>query len=242
MRRYREMLVAVSLGLLASWPAHALPPKSAEPTPATAIDILIDPDATMLEQAKAANARLREVYPKGFALDEAHQPHISCLQRFVKTADLEKVYAAVGKVLAGEELRAWKLKANKYYYIPFNDLGLAGIVIERTDDMIRLQKKLIDAVAPFTVKSGTSAAFVVTKEDPEINQPTIDYVKTFVPNAIGKKFNPHVTIGLAPQAYLKQMLDAKFEAFFVSPAGVSLYQLGNLGTAKKKLRSWELKR
>ena len=82
---------------------------------------------------------------------------------------------------------------------------------------------------------------VTTKEDPEINQPTIDYVKFFVPDATGKKFNPHVTIGLAPQDYLKKMLNEKFEAFTFSPVGVSVYQLGNLGTAQKKLKTWELK-
>ena len=88
-------------------------------------------------------------------------------------------------------------------------------MIEPTDDLIRYQKKLIDAVAPFTVETGTAAAFVTTKEDPDINEPTIDYVRTFVPNETGKKFNPHVTIGLATQDYLKKMLDEKFEVVHV---------------------------
>ena len=221
--------------------ACAQPLKGAEPVPCTAIDILLDPDVTMLDQAKAANYRLRNVYPEGFALDATHQPHITCLQRFVKTADLNQVYQAIKKVLADEKPTTWKLKAHKYYYIPFNGLGLAGIVIEPTDDLVRFQNRLIDAVEPFTVKTGTTAAFVTTKEDPEINQPTIDYVKLFVPDASGRKFNPHVTIGLAPEDYLKKMLEEKFEAFTFSPTGVSVYQLGNLGTAQKKLKTWNLK-
>jgi hypothetical protein len=208
--------------------------------PLTAIDILLEPDATMLKNAEAANARLRKSFPKGFALDETHQPHISCLQRYVKTADLDKVYESVGKVLAGEKPAAWKLKAHKYYYLPWKDIGLAGIVIEPTEDLIRYQQKLIDAVTPFTERTGTAAAFVTTKEDPDINQPTIDYVAAYVPKGIGPKFNPHVTIGVASQDYLKKMLDEKFEAFTFSPAGASVYHLGNMGTARKKLRSWEL--
>jgi hypothetical protein len=36
-------------------------------------------------------------------------------------------------------------------------------------------------------------------------------------------------------------IDEKFEAFTFSPAGVSVYHLGNMGTARKKLKSWELK-
>ena len=69
---------------------------------------------------------------------------------------------------------------------------------------------------------------------------TIDYVATFVPNASGKKFHPHVTIGLATQDYLNKMLDEKFEAFTFSPAGAAVYHLGNFGTARKELKRWEL--
>jgi hypothetical protein len=216
--------------------------RAADPENAvTAIDILLEPDATMVKRAKAANERLRKDYPKGFTLDETHYPHVTCLQRYVKTADLDKVYEAVGKVLADEKPTTWKLKAYKYYYMPWKDLGLAGIVIEPTDDLIRYQKKLIDAVEPFTVKTGSAAAFVTTKEDPDIVKPLIDYVADFVPIASGKKFNPHVTIGLASEDYLKKMLDEKFESFTFSPAGVSVYHLGNFGTAAKKLKGWELK-
>ncbi len=239
MPRYLRASVLLSIGLLASLSANAQ--QSGDPPPVTAIDILLEPDAVMIRHAEAANERLLKVFPKGFALGKTHQPHISTLQRYVRTADLDKVYEAVGKVLVEEKPTTWKLKAYKYYYIPWKDIGLAGIVVEPTDDLLRYQQKLIDAVAPFTVKTGTASAFVTTKEDPEINQPTIDYVATFVPDASGKKFNPHVTIGIASQDYLKKLLDEKFEAFTFSPVGVSVYHLGNFGTARKKLKSWELK-
>jgi hypothetical protein len=241
MDRYLKVFAPLTIGLLALLLGPAHPATADEPNAVTAIDILLEPDATMVQHATAANERLLKEFPEGFALDKTHQPHISCLQRYVKTADLDRVYEAVSKVLAEEQPTAWKLKAYKYYFIPWKDLGLAGIVIEPTDDLIRYQQKLIDAVAPFTVEKGTAAAFVTTPEDPDINQPTIDYVATFVPHETGPKFNPHVTIGLATEDYLKKMLDEKFESFTFSPAGVSVYHLGNFGTAQKKLKSWELK-
>jgi hypothetical protein len=52
-----------------------------------------------------------------------------------------------------------------------------------------------------------------------INQPTIEYVTTFVPKETGDKFNPHVTIGIATQNDLKKMLEEKFEPFTFSPTG-----------------------
>jgi hypothetical protein len=206
----------------------------------TAIDILLEPDATMLKNAAAANARLRKSFPESFALDETHQPHISCLQRYVKTEDLDEVYAAVDKILAEERPSDWSLKAYKYYYLPWKNIGLAGIVIEPTDDLVRFQQKLVDAVAPFTEKTGTAAAFVATKEEPEINQPTLDYVASFVPNETGKKYNPHVSIGISTQDFLKGMLNEDFEEFTFSPVGVSVYHLGNLGTAREKFKGWTL--
>jgi 2'-5' RNA ligase superfamily len=225
-------------------PGDWKPPRAEEPNRVTAIDILLDPDATMLERVEAANQRLLKVFPKGFSVGAEHQPHISCLQRFVETADLDEIYEAVSGVLAGETPAAWKLKAYKYYYLPapagpLAGLGLAGIVIEPSEDLIRFQKKLIEAVDPFTAETGTGAAFVTTKLDPDINQPTIDYVATFVPDRTGNKFAPHVTIGIAPQAFLKEMLAETFEAFAFSPVAAAAYQLGNFGTAQKELKRWE---
>jgi hypothetical protein len=215
---------------------------SAEQSRITAVDIALEPDSTMIQRAEAVNARLLKVFPKGFALDASHHPHITILQRYVRAADLDNVYSAVGKILTREKAGGWKLKAFKYYYIPDKELGLAGIVVKPTADLLKLQQKLIDAVAPFTVKIGTAEAFVTTPEAPDINQPTIDYIAAFVPKATGKNFNPHVTVGIATQEYLKEMLAEPFDEFTFSPAGASVYHLGNYGTARMKLKEWELKR
>ena len=206
----------------------------------TAIDILLEPDATMLQHAQVANARLLKVYTKGFALDTLHKPHITLIQRFVRTAHLDKAYAAVGNVLTSNKITDWKLKAFKYYYLPDKDIGVAGIVIEPTADLLKLQQELIDAVAPFTVKAGTAAAFATTTENSDIQPALIDYVAAFVPKSTGTRFNPHVTVGIASQDYLKGMLAEPFDEFIFSPAGASIYQLGSYGTAMKKLYVWNL--
>jgi len=39
-----------------------------------AINILLEPDARMLAHAESNNARLREAFPDGFALDAEHPP------------------------------------------------------------------------------------------------------------------------------------------------------------------------
>jgi hypothetical protein len=215
-------------------------PVAAEPVAVTAIDILLEPDATMLGHAADNNARLLAVFPKGFALDATHTPHITMIQRFVRTADLEKVYAAADKVLARANVTGMRLKAIKYYYIPTGANGLAGIVVEPTPELLSLQAELIAAVAPFMAESGDSSAFVTTPDDPVIDPLLIGYVSTFVPKGTGENFNPHVTTGVAPKAYLDQMLAEPFESFSFSPAGAAVYQLGQFGTAARKLKQLDL--
>jgi hypothetical protein len=213
----------------------------ARQAPVTAIDILLEPDATMLRHAEANNARLLKVFPQGFALDVTHRPHITMIQHYVRTADLDQVYAAAGQVLARVNVTGMKLEAFKYYYIPSKDIGLAGIVAKPTPELLKLQEDLIAAVAPFTVETGTSSAFVTTPDDPIIDPFLIEYVSTFVPKASGEHFNPHVTTGVAPREYLDKMLAEPFEPFTFSPAGAAVYQLGQFGTASKKLKEWDLK-
>jgi hypothetical protein len=204
--------------------------------PVTAINIALEPDATMIQHAKAANARLLRNFPKGFTLDAAHHPHVTMLQQFVHTPDLDKVYAAAASVMAKERPAGWQLTAIKYYYIPSPPIGLAGIVVEPTDDLHRLQQALIDAITPYTVKAGTPAAFMSTEHGHDIQPFLLQYVANFTTIAAGPKFNPHVTIGVATEAYLNKMLAEPFEAFTFSPAGASVYQLGTFGTARKELK------
>ena len=208
----------------------------------TAIDILLEPDATMLGHSADNNARLLKVFPKGFPLDATHTPHITLIQRFVRTADLDKVYAAAAQVLARANVTALKLEAFKYYYIPTGDNGLAGICAKPTPELLKLQRDIIAAVAPFTVETGDSSAFVTTPDDPIIDPALIGYVSAFVPKATGDHFNPHVTTGVAPKTYLDPMLAAPFEPFTFSPAGAAVYQLGQFGTAAKKLKQLDTTR
>jgi hypothetical protein len=209
--------------------------------PVTAIDILLEPDATMVRHAEANNARLLKAFPKGFALDEAHSPHITLIQRFVRTEDLDQVYAAAEKVLAGANVSRMKLEAFKYYYVPGKGIGLAGIVVKPTPALLKLQEELIGAVAPFTAETGTISAFTAPHDDPALDTILTEYVSTFVPKQAGEHFSPHVSTGAALRDYLDKMLAEPFEPFTFSPAGAAVYQIGPFGTAAKKLKEWDLK-
>jgi hypothetical protein len=201
----------------------------------------LEPDATMLQRAEANNARLLKVNPQGFALDEAHRPHITMLQCFVRTADLDKLYAAEEKVLAAANVNAMKLEAFKYYYAPADaTTGVAGICAKPSPEILKLQAEIIAAVKPFMVETGPIGAFTAPHDDPATDAGIIQYVSSFVPKMSGANFNPHVSTGVAPRDYLDKMLAEPFEPFTFSPAGAAVYQLGPFGTAAKKLKQWDL--
>ena len=197
MRRYLESITAFGIGL--AWLLGDTETSHAQDNTVTAIEIALEPDATMVQHAKDANARLLKSFPKGFALDETHHPHVSVLQQFVRTDDLDKIFAAANAIVVKEKPTAWMLKAFKYYYIPDPPFGLAGIVVEPTDDLHRLQDDLITAVKPYTVKTGTPAAFFSEAGGRDIQKSLIEYVTHFVEMAAGKRFNPHVTIGVGTE-------------------------------------------
>jgi hypothetical protein len=151
---------------------------SAAQNPVTAVDIVLEPDATMIQHAQTANAGLLKNFPKGFALGDEHAPHMSVIGGYFYAANLDDVSAAASKVLASEPITSWLLKAFKYYYIPLKEIGLGGILVEPTADLIRLQKELLEAIGKYFAPAsfGTAAAFATTPENPEINQRTIDAV------------------------------------------------------------------
>jgi hypothetical protein len=192
----------------------------------------------MIRQAQAANAGLLKNFPKGYALGDEHAKHISVMGGYVYTASLDQIFATAAR----EAVKSWKLKAFKYYYIPLKQIGLGGIVVEPTADLLRLRKELIAATASYMApaSSGTAAAFATTPDEPEINQPTIDAVATYLGGHTGEHYFPHVTIGVGTVEYLDALLAAPFPTFTFSVVGASAYQFGNFGTAAKQLHSFKL--
>jgi hypothetical protein len=208
----------------------------------TAIDILIDPDEAAMKRAREVNARLLESVPlpKGWALDDTHQPHITTLQRYVRTDDLDQVYDAVEKTVADTDLTALSYEAMKITHADWGFPGIAPTVllVEVNSVVLDFQARLLAAITPFVESGGTAAAFVADPGE-EISSTIIDWVEAYVPDQIGKgKYFPHLTVGVATFDDLKVIEAEPFDAFAVHPASVAVYHLGNNGTARKLLKAW----
>ncbi len=137
----------------------------------TAIDVLIDPDDTTISRAKAANARMLASLPKGFELDEHHLPHITTLQRYVRTADLDGVFDAVGQVMSAVDVGGLSLTAVKFGHMAVAAIpgaGLTAIVVQPGPAVLDFQARLIEALKPFIESGGTADAYVRTEAEPDI--------------------------------------------------------------------------
>jgi hypothetical protein len=205
-----------------------------------AIDILLEPDDRMLAQAERNNARLRTVFPAGFALDAEHRPHITLLQCFIATKHLDALTSATGAVVRAAKVTDMELRADRFYYAPGPGAGIAGICAPTTPALHKLQADIITAAIPFMVATATIDAFTADHGNPAFDAALIDYVASFVAHHAGDHFNPHVSTGVAPTDYLDQMLSEPFDAFDFAPAGAAIYQLGPYGTAARPLVQWDV--
>ena len=202
-----------------------------------AIDILLQPDQTMVADANKVNAILRGNLPSGYSLDATHAPHVTLLQRFIRQKDLPAVTAALSKVFAANPPLALKLKTQAIDYVMWSGVAVTVYVVERTPQLMSLHEAVIKAVEPFSVSGGTGAAFIGT----DINAETIGWVEDFIPKSSGPNYIPHVTLGIAKQDFAEQLKAKPFTQFIFSPIGAAVYHLGNFGTATKKLWQYQAK-
>lgn len=207
----------------------------------TAVDILLEPDASMLTLAAKLNERMLASFPSppGFALDENHRPHVTTLQRYVRTTELAQVYEAIQSVLNTVDLSSMTLTAHALAHLEMQpSVGIGAIVVTPSPEVLDFQARLIAAFMPFTESGGTAEAFVRTDAEPDISDDTIEYIENYVPRHSGKDYVAHVTVGIAKLDDFAAIETERFELLTFSVGAISLYQLGNNGTAARKLRTW----
>jgi hypothetical protein len=177
------------------------------------------------------------ILPSSWAIT---QPHITTLQRYVRTADLDSVYDAVQRTVADTDIASLGYQGVKITHADwgFPGYGPTVILVSVSPEVLAFQARLVDAVAPDA--GGTAAAFVADPEE-TISPTIIDWVEAYVPNQIGDgKYLPHITVGVAKFDDLKVIEAEPFDVFPVHPKSVSVYHLGNNGTARAELKSWQL--
>jgi hypothetical protein len=210
-------------------------PANADEPDVVAINVLAVPDGSMRDYARQLNERLRREDSQSFALDETHVPHISILHRFVAAKDLPQIYAAVRQVLQKHPLQGKTLEATGIEHSRWGDTESVSITIASSPQLTALQRDLIAALRPHPTPTGSRAAFVTSPGPSDIDAETVQYVKTFEQKQAGDSYKPHITVGLADSATAEQLQSQLLAPRKFTIEAIAIYQLGNVGTARKQL-------
>jgi hypothetical protein len=200
-----------------------------------AVNVLLEPDQEASASAARINGVLRRSDPGGFALDESHRPHISVLHGYVQAKDLTEIYRAVEKVSADHPLVGQQLTVLGLEHKPWNGEEITNIKLAKTGELEAFQADLVSAVSPHLVERGDEHAFLTSKEDPGVDRETLEYVRTFVQKHTGTRFEPHITVGISDAETARQVSAQQGAPTKLTIAAVAVFQLGNVGTARKEL-------
>ena len=204
-------------------------------TALTAIDVLIEPDARLVQPAKAMNARLHEVYAEAFSFDATHAPHITLVHRYVETREFDRLFEAVERMVSAHRPIGVELVANGLSYHPIGEVGIMSVDVTRTPALDTLHDAVLELVAPFARTGGTPAAFFTAAGEPQVVLSIVQYVHDFVPRFSGASYRPHLTVGLGRAPFLDRMKAEPFAPIRFAIKGIALYQLGEYGSARRKL-------
>lgn len=207
-----------------------------------AINILLEPDEVMSRWAKLHNDLLREDYPAGFALEDgSHAAHITVLQGYIRERDLGKIIDAVKSVSAELSISRLRLSAGEMYFSApgAESLGMAGVGTTKPPELVRFQKAVVDAVRPFLAGQASSGAFVPNDDGSQISHGMTASVQNFIRKNTGEHYSPHVTLGFCRERFCRPLVKRSKPSFNFGIRGVGIYQMGESGTARKKLWSSE---
>jgi hypothetical protein len=220
--------------ILMLWPGLGDVAIAADDSKLIAIDILLLPDRTMAQRAKALNRSLRQEYPVGFALDATHVPHITLLQCYVRRSDLGAVIAAVEAALHQDPPKGIELTATGLFDSRLGSVSATGFSVRTTSALARLQQAIAAGLQPLIQHGGTPAAFVGMPQSDTIDW-TAAYVDDFLTKSSGADYKPHVTAGIARPDLVEQLTARPFSIFTFTIESAGIFQLGDVGTARKQV-------
>ena len=145
------------------------------------------------------------------------------------------VSAAVERVLKTLSPSDIELRVGEYMTSSLGHVSIAMFLVDSTPALLSFEQKIVEAVQPFAVRGGTAEAFALAAGESAIEAQTISWVENFVPSSSGKNYIPHITLGVGDHEAVEALKRESLKAFTFKPQAVAIYQLGNFGTAQRKL-------
>jgi 2'-5' RNA ligase len=188
-----------------------------------AVDIAILPPPEVTARAVALSAALPREGSPGLQLDEAHLPHVTLMQLFIRAEELELAFAHVDDVLREEgPLRIHVTGGGK-------SGGSVWMAIERTPALVSLHERLMAALRGVERANGGAGAF----HDGDARLSDVLWVTGYRLTSSFGAFTPHITLGHDEHP-------PAIEPFSFDGTIVAACHLGRFCTCRLVLRSWRL--
>ena len=198
------------------------------PSQLVALDVAILLPPALAASVESLNKQLKAP-PEGFRFNERHLPHISLVQQFSPTTELDAIQETIGGVVGQH---------------PSFELTLASVTTNQTTASLRvtpsavlgtLHRRLMDQLAAFDVGVGDDCAFTRSDSKPASapRARDISWVNQFRTEAAYDAFTPHVTLGIGT-------LKTTFPTATFTASTLALCVLGRFCTCQEVLASWTL--
>lgn len=198
-----------------------------------AVNILLTPDKELYDRSIHLTELMSENNPETLALSSSRIPHITLLQAYVNEKDLPQITQALNELYSS--ISSENLMAESIIFSKEKQTGFAMIRIEKSESILKLHEHIIELVKPFILKHGSEESFVSNRDGREIDQFTIDYVPEFVEKYSYENYDPHLSLGVAETSFLENLSKNEFRPMQFRATSLSLYQMGEYGTAQKLL-------
>ncbi|MBI2188978.1 MAG: 2'-5' RNA ligase family protein [Acidobacteria bacterium] len=189
-----------------------------------ALDVAILPPAHVRDRAIELSAALPAKDFEGLRLDEAHLPHVTLTQQFVRAADLERIFDRLDVVLPQQP--PLTLEATGGGKTLASTVWMA---IARSDALTGLHERLMDALREFEHAFGGASAFA----EGDARAADIAWVSGYRLKSSFLSFAPHITLGHANEP-------PRIEPFTFVATDVAACHLGRFCTCRRVLRKWTL--
>jgi 2'-5' RNA ligase len=195
-----------------------------------AVDIVLLPSETMINQAIKANKALLKQYPDRIILDKENcLPHISlamgCMNERHIT-DIEKILTSIAEKYNPGRLNIIGINTAT------NRLGekVSSFEVEKTQGLLSLHQEVMRRIKPYFSYNVTAETVL---SPPIASESTLLWIKNYPEKSAFENFFPHLTIGYG------QLDNFSFTAEFTA-SKLALCHLGNHCTCRKVLAAIEL--
>lgn len=163
---------------------------------------------------------------------------ITLVRGFVRSSDVARVSSVVAFVMATTRLQDLNLRATGYHTGTWNGLSGTALLLDPTEDLRRLEERMVAALRPFRLEPESAHEFIMTPDGSRMEEHAIATVDRFVPDGAGVNYRPHIFIAGAQADAAKRTAEQPADQVTFRSVGAAIYQIGARGVSERVLWNW----